>query len=291
MEAFWPISLLKISKIIDNPWSVGMVRAEKAGQVLGDAIINNVTGERGVTLIGYSLGARVIYSCLMYLAEKRAFGSVENVVLMGAPCPSEIRVWASIKSVVAGRVVNVYSKNDYILGFLYRTSSWQYGVAGLEKIQGVQGVENFDVSDIVSGHLRYQYLVGSILKKIGWEDVDGEEVAKNEETLALMVDEEEKLDQVRTDRGDMGLSELDLNKEAENLENVVEEKNEEIEMADKNYTGSQKDNVEPAKANQPTETADKVNKDQGNGAKIVTSTSSAIPKDKDQAGGGAKPGK
>lgn len=282
MEAFWPISLLKISKIIDNPWSVGMVRAEKAGQVLGDAIINNVTGERGITLIGYSLGARVIYSCLMYLAEKRAFGSVENVVLMGAPCPSEIRVWASIKTVVAGRVVNVYSKNDYILGFLYRSSSWQYGVAGLEKVQGVQGVENFDVSDIVSGHLRYQYLVGSILKKIGWEDIDAEEVAKNEETLALMVDEEEKLDKVRTDKGDMGLSEMDLNKEAQKLEKVVEKKNEEIDMADKKYTGAEKENVETGKDG----------KEQGTGAKnIATSTSSATPKDKDQAGGGAKPGK
>ena len=63
-----------------------------------------------------------------------------------------------MRSVVAGRLVNVYSSNDYVLGFLYRTSSVQYGVAGLQKIEGLAGIENVDVSDTVSGHLRYRYL-------------------------------------------------------------------------------------------------------------------------------------
>ncbi|KAI0124883.1 hypothetical protein BJ170DRAFT_479871 [Xylariales sp. AK1849] len=204
-QAVWPIPLLQISKIIDNPWSVGMVRAEKAGQVLADAIMNKVGGERGVTLIGYSLGARIIYACLMQLAEKRCYGYVENVVIMGSPSPTEVRVWVAMKSVVAGRLVNVYSKNDYILGFLYRTSSWHYGVAGLQRIQGVQGVENFDASEIVSNHLRYQCLVGRILKRLGWEDIDINEVKKQEDGLALMVDGEKQLDKNREERGPMNI--------------------------------------------------------------------------------------
>jgi hypothetical protein len=163
-----------------------MVRADKAGMILADAIINKVQGERGISLIGYSLGARTIYTCLMCLAEKRAFGLIENVVMMGSPAPSDPRVWCTLKSVVAGRLVNVYSENDFILGFLYRTSSVQFGVAGLQRIEETEGIENVDVSDKVSGHLRYQYLVGSILKHIGWEDVDLEQVAKDEETLGLV---------------------------------------------------------------------------------------------------------
>lgn len=77
MTALWPIGLLKISKVIDNPFSVAKSRADKAGLVLADALINRAQGERPVTLIGYSLGARLIYSCLMSLAERRAFGLVE----------------------------------------------------------------------------------------------------------------------------------------------------------------------------------------------------------------------
>merc|ERR1712093_409686 len=153
MTALWPIGLLKISKIVDNPFSVAKNRADKAGLVLADALINKAQGERPVTLIGYSLGARLIYSCLMSLAERRAFGLVESAVLIGAPAPSDAAVWRSMRSVVSGRLVNVYSENDYILAFLYRTSSIQYGVAGLQEAQDVKGVENVNVSEMVSGHL------------------------------------------------------------------------------------------------------------------------------------------
>lgn len=197
MFALWPLSFLKASKVLDNPFSIAKNRADKAGLVLADAIINKAQGERPVTLIGYSLGARVIYSCLMSLAERKAFGLVESAVLIGAPCPSDGPFWRAMKSVVTGRLVNVYSENDYILGFLYRTSSIQLGVAGLQQIGDVSGIENVNVSGIVSGHLRYQYLVGVILQKIGWEDIDRGEVAREAETIALLDrEDEEKLREI-----------------------------------------------------------------------------------------------
>ena len=191
MSAMWPMALLKVARVVDNPFSIAKSRAEKAGEVLADALINKAQGERPVTLIGYSLGARVIYSCLMKLAERRAFGLVESVVLIGAPTPSTTSDWRVMRSVVANRLVNVYSENDYVLGFLYRTSSIQYGIAGLQKVEGIPSVENVDVSETVSGHLRYRYLVGSILKKIGFEDIDVKAVKEEEEALRKM-DEEEK---------------------------------------------------------------------------------------------------
>lgn len=189
-NAMWPLAILQVSRVVDNPFSVAKARAEKAGEVLADALINKAQGERPVTLIGYSLGARVIYSCLMSLAKRRAFGLIESVVLIGAPAPSTTSDWRVMRSVVASRLVNVYSENDYVLGFLYRTSSIQYGVAGLQKIEGIPSVENVDVSETVSGHLRYRYLVGSILKKIGFEDIDSEAVAAEEAALKKMDEEE-----------------------------------------------------------------------------------------------------
>jgi hypothetical protein len=191
MDALWPIALLDVSKVVDNPFSVAMNRADKAGLVLADALINKAQGERPVTLIGYSLGARLIYSCLMSLAERRAFGLVESAVLVGTPAPSDAAVWRAMRSLVSGRLVNVYSANDYILAFLYRTSSIQYGVAGIEEAKDVKGIENVNVSSMVNGHLRYQYLIGTILKKIGLENLDMDEVAREEETLALLEEQEQ----------------------------------------------------------------------------------------------------
>lgn len=173
IESVWPVQLLKISKIMDNPWSVGMVRAEKAGAVLADAIMRHrFQGERPVSLMGYGLAARAIYACLMVLAERRQFGTIESVVMMGAPVPSESRVWLTLKSVVSGRLVNVYSEHDYLLGFLYRFSNTQFGVAGLQEIQGANGVESHDVGDLPRGHLGYDMATARILKEINWHDLD-----------------------------------------------------------------------------------------------------------------------
>ena len=179
----WPLALVKVSRIIENPWSVASYRAQKAGEVLADALVNKAQGERPVTLIGYSLGAKVIYTCLQRLAERKAFGLVESVVLMGAPTPSTSADWRMVRSVVAGRVVNVYSTKDYILGFLYRSTSIQYGIAGLQAIDNVKGVENVDVSDMVEGHKAYRFLTGPILRKIGFEDVDSVELEKEKKQL------------------------------------------------------------------------------------------------------------
>ncbi|KAF2470495.1 DUF726-domain-containing protein [Lindgomyces ingoldianus] len=190
----WPLGLVKVASVLDNPFSVALARADKAGKVLARALIDKVQGERPVTLTGYSIGARVIYSCLVELAEQNAFGLVESVVLMGAPVPSDTRSWRQIRSVVAARVVNVYSTEDYILGFLYRASKLQIGVAGLQDVKGVFGIENVDMSKLVNSHDKYRFLVGNILTKIGLGDIDFSKVAEQERALELV---ERKKKQVR----------------------------------------------------------------------------------------------
>lgn len=177
---------------IDNPFAIARNRSEKAGQVLADALINKAQGERPVTLIGYSLGSRVVYSCLKSLAERRAFGLVENVIFIGSPVPSNNNNWRMMRSVVSGKVFNVYSENDYILAFLYRATSIQFGVAGLQEIGDVEGIENMDLSKEVSGHLRYPGLIGKILKRTGIEHVliDDTEI-ENDDTEIQLLDVED----------------------------------------------------------------------------------------------------
>ncbi|KAI1187073.1 DUF726-domain-containing protein [Nemania serpens] len=192
MAGLWPMSLTNAGRIIDNPWSVASQRAQKAGEVLADALINKAQGERPVTLVGYSLGAKVVYFCLKQLAKRKAFGLVENAVLMGAPTPSSSAEWRRIRSVVTGRVVNAYSTRDYILGFLYRTSGIQLGVAGLQPVLNVNGIENIDVSDLVEGHTLYRHATGPILRRIGFEDVNFHELEREERMLKEQEEEERR---------------------------------------------------------------------------------------------------
>lgn len=214
-----PYGIAKAARVIDNPFSVAVSRSDKAGVVLADALINKIQGERPVTLIGYSLGARVIYSCLAELADRKAFGLVENVCLMGGATPSDPLIWRRIRSVVGGRVINVFSPKDYLLAFLYRANSLQYGIAGLQAIPDVQGVENVDVGDLVEGHTQYRFLVGSILRELKLEDIE-EAVVENQ---IKKLRRQEKEDKEEREKREAQGGDKSTDDEAAQMERDVEE--------------------------------------------------------------------
>ena len=118
-----PIVLSKLSYLIDNPWTVSMGRANAAGLILADSLIDQHLGVRPITLVGFSLGARVIIACLRELANKGAFGLVQNVYLFGSPIVANKDDYLRVRSVISGRFVNGYASNDWILGrFIDRCS-------------------------------------------------------------------------------------------------------------------------------------------------------------------------
>ncbi|KAI0551702.1 hypothetical protein F4679DRAFT_537677 [Xylaria curta] len=186
--ALWPVLLLSSASGLDNPFSLARNRSDKAGRVLADALLHRVQGERAVTLVGYSLGARVVYSCLRTLAERGGFGIIDTVVLIGAPVPSSAEHWGMMRSVVAGKLFNVHSENDYILGFLYRGTSLQLGIAGLQAVG--EGVEDLDLSEEVHGHLRYPALIPQILHRCGFVGVKGGD-------KVITKEEEEDVEEIR----------------------------------------------------------------------------------------------
>lgn len=111
-----PIVLSKLSYLIDNPWTVSMGRANAAGLILADSLIDRNLGVRPITLVGFSLGARVIFACLRELAARGAFGLIQNVYLFGSPIVNSTEEYLRARSVVSGRFVNSYASNDWILG-------------------------------------------------------------------------------------------------------------------------------------------------------------------------------
>ncbi|KAJ5122012.1 hypothetical protein N7526_008949 [Penicillium atrosanguineum] len=170
-----PLVLTKLAYLIDNPWNVSLARAHAAGLVLADSLIDRNLGHRPVTLLGFSLGARVIFSCLKELAERGAHGLVQNVYLFGSPVVANKDDYLKIRSVVAGRFVNGFSKNDWILGYLFRaTGGGIMRVSGLAPIEGIPGLENYDLTDTVNGHMDYRAAMPRILKAVGWEVLEDE---------------------------------------------------------------------------------------------------------------------
>ncbi|KAJ2836076.1 hypothetical protein FBU31_001462 [Coemansia sp. 'formosensis'] len=163
-----PMWLAKLGYVLDNPWSNGCELAQKAGPVVADLLLQRVQGQRPVTLVGYSIGARLIFYALLELANMNAYGLVEDVYLFGAPVIASDEEWRIAASVVGGRFVNAYSSKDWILGFFYRTTNLgRRSIAGMHPILGVNGLENIDVSAEVPGHNAYRDVIPLLLHDMG----------------------------------------------------------------------------------------------------------------------------
>lgn len=163
-----PIVLTKLSYLIDNPWTVSLVRADASGLILADSLIDRNLGVRPVTLVGFSLGSRVVFSCLKELARRGAVGLVQNVYLFGSPIVAKKDEYLRARSIVSGRFVNGYATNDWILGYLFRaTSGGLMRVSGLSSVD-VTGVENKDVTKLVPGHMAYRGMMPLLLQEVGW---------------------------------------------------------------------------------------------------------------------------
>ncbi|KAI4253365.1 MAG: hypothetical protein L6R42_007610, partial [Xanthoria sp. 1 TBL-2021] len=176
-----PIVLTKLSYLIDNPWTVSMARANSAGLILADSLIDRNLGVRPITLVGFSLGARVIFACLRELANKGAFGLIQNVYLFGSPIVANKDEYLRARTVVSGRFVNGYASNDWILGYLFRaTSGGIMRVAGLAPVENIPGLENIDVTQFVNGHMAYRAAMPRLLREVGWE-VESDEFTEIED--------------------------------------------------------------------------------------------------------------
>ncbi|XP_024536740.1 transmembrane and coiled-coil domain-containing protein 4 isoform X4 [Selaginella moellendorffii] len=209
----WPSALLSATDFIDSRWTIAvdrfevllrtgiirdvldLTRLEKflrivcsadsmaAGNfVLLGACLSGIMPlvHRPVTLLGFSLGARVIFSCLEHLAKKGngmllftwrelmilvTGGIVERVVLLGAPLSLDRKRWMNARKIVAGRFVNCYSSNDWILGVIYRASILSQGLAGIQPV-ALPGIENVNVTHLITGHSSYLSKIPEILETI-----------------------------------------------------------------------------------------------------------------------------
>jgi hypothetical protein len=239
-----PMWLMKLTYLVDNPWGNAMTKAEKAGRLLADTLIAQVQSNRPVTLVGFSLGARLIFYCLLELASRGAYGIVESVYMFGTPCVAYTKEWDKVCSVVSGRIVNGFTANDMLLGVLYRASvsSYKY-VPGLTAVQH-PGVESVELTEFLNGHMEYQSKMPKILKHVGFavnaeefEDQDAE-VAKYRQELEDLktkqkeLKEQEKIDSQRK-RQEEKEAEMEMKRVAKEQELERQRLTREAEIAEK----------------------------------------------------------
>ena len=152
-----PATIVAAAGTIDNVWGTTMDKAKRGGALLARTLMDRAQGGRPVILVGMSLGARMVFACLEELdrAGEAGRGLVHHAVLVGAPCASDAARWAAVRRAVAGRLVNAYSRNDWLLAALTRFTHWGAGsAAGLAPVE-CAGVRNVDLSNARAGRGDY----------------------------------------------------------------------------------------------------------------------------------------
>ncbi len=167
-KALGPLALLSMAAdIAKNPWHASMFRAGKTGVQLAEAISR--TDGKSYTLVGHSLGCRVIFYALEALATKKDAPRIDNVILLGgAVGRTDDEGWRRAASAVNGRIFNCYSSRDHVLSTLYRTAN--LGLSdpiGLGPIAARSSkICNIDCSSHVGSHTAWKSDYGAVIRRL-----------------------------------------------------------------------------------------------------------------------------
>ncbi len=169
----------RLETIIDGgiaTWYRAVEQTLDAAKILSAYILQQKKAypESTITLMGHSLGARVIFNTLHTLLESNT--EVERIYLFGGAVSNDRVNWSDVADAVSDIIYNFYSKYDQVLKNLYQVSMVETPI-GLKEIklyhfketQNVT-VKNFNVTHIVKGHSAYKPQLDKIFKAC---DIEG----------------------------------------------------------------------------------------------------------------------
>ena len=161
--------------------------AKYAGKTLAYFLASNEDFNNcQINLVGFSLGTQVVKYCIKELNKIKGHKIIINNILFlgGAADMRENKKdkWRNIfRNNVGGRIINCYSRYDYVLEYLYKmcakkdpSINGKKDPIGLNKmnIKDEKGqyyiVEDYDFSDLKLGHIQYRSRFHDILKRINF---------------------------------------------------------------------------------------------------------------------------
>ena len=144
-------------------WDDAKRTADAAADPLADWLVEWADEDgRPVHLLGYSLGARVCLEALDRLVDEERSAVVASISLLGGAVPHDsVARGGRYGSTIADAkpaVVNFHSRNDRVLGWVYRLSdrTRAVGHGGISDADGTPaGYRDVDVTDHVADHYSY----------------------------------------------------------------------------------------------------------------------------------------
>ena len=165
---------------LTKQFDIARKNAHVTGKLLAICIALGIHLEnQSITLIAFSLGTKVVTSCVHYLHKLHAHNKVHDIILMGgaASIDKKLSKFRSYFQVANGKVMNCYSKNDTILKVLAHYKNITpigtcpvvcYSKSSAEKeiIDNGKVIKNICMTKLATGHLVYRSKLINIVSTI-----------------------------------------------------------------------------------------------------------------------------
>ena len=155
---------------ISNAFLSAKKRAKICGKILGLILSSKKFFENcQINLIGFSLGTHIIKNCIKELYNLTIENNIiNNVMFIAGATHIQQMKWNNIfNEVVNGRIINCYSKNDYVLKYLFQPCVEKKPI-GWDKLiiddENNSKIENYNMTDLKLGHTDYRNRFEDVLK-------------------------------------------------------------------------------------------------------------------------------
>ena len=146
-------------------------RAKLCGKILAYILISSkFFKDFQINLVGYSLGNVVLKHCIKELAklhriDKNNFVNLKNVILIAAAThiKKSRKMERIFEEIIINKFINCYSKNDFILEYLYKICSKEKAIGNdnliINNNNSSNLVSNYDFTKDNYGHFSYKFRI------------------------------------------------------------------------------------------------------------------------------------
>jgi hypothetical protein len=168
-------TLLKnLGPLKDGLWTKHYEEAVKTGKFLAHVLAKSEPfDECCISFMGFSLGTVVVANCLWELENLKCHNLVYDVMFMGGVADSKEFEQRGVQ-VIADNLINIYSKEDWVINYLLKAAHWGIYPVGKYPIQlnspKIINIERTNEINGVKGHMKYRECLNHIFHDVDFNE-------------------------------------------------------------------------------------------------------------------------
>ena len=168
------LSTLKLGVGLLAHWEAHKAKAKQVGLDYAYPLLSALS-EKQITLMGFSLGARVAYYIMRGWPQTANRRLKDVILLSGAVRRQADKNWSLHVENITGKLVNIYNEDDWVLAYLFKVPSLNRSPCGIKPIREFHPrIENLNATHLIgSGEHSYEaylpHLEFLLEQKLDWK--------------------------------------------------------------------------------------------------------------------------